>query len=297
MGEPATTISAGADPKWIPELTEEEIFEYDPALANSILDEAGYLDTDGDGIREMPGGGENIVLRHMINSDSETAAALAEFYTGWMAAIGIGVESSSFDEGQLIEVIGRGDYDSFVWGWTPFVDPDPLLSYFTASQLPYAEDPSDYYNDANWTDPEYDQLYAEQHVDLDPESRLATVHEMVKIMYAAAGYFPLWYSPDLQAYRNDRFEGWVRQPAEIGPVMFSNSSPSYVLLQPVSDEAPTDTGVDGSTAPGTAAAGDSGDDGGGVAMPLIIGIAAVALLAVGGFALARRRRDTADDRE
>ncbi|MET0831058.1 MAG: ABC transporter substrate-binding protein, partial [Acidimicrobiia bacterium] len=274
------------------------IFEYDPALANSILDEAGYLDTDGDGIREMPGGGENIVLRHMINSDSETAAALAEFYTGWMAAIGIGVESSSFDEGQLIEVIGRGDYDSFVWGWTPFVDPDPLLSYFTASQLPYAEDPSDYYNDANWTDPEYDRLYAEQHVDLDPESRLATVHEMVKIMYAAAGYFPLWYSPDLQAYRNDRFEGWVRQPAEIGPVMFSNSSPSYVLLQPVSDEASTVTGGDGTTAPGgTEATAESGDDGSGVSMPLLIGIGAVIVLAVVGFAAARRRRDTADDRE
>ena len=251
LGRPATTISPGADPKWIPELTEEEDFEYDPALANSILDEAGYLDTDGSGIREMPGGGEDIVLRHMVIADSPVASSVAEFLSGWLADIGIGITTETFDEGQLIEVIGRGDYDSFQWGWTPFVDPDPMLSYFTSAQLPYEEDPSDYYNDANWTDPEYDRLYQEQRVDLDPESRVETVHEMLRIMYAAAGYMPLWYSPDLQAYRNDTFEGWVQQPTGTGPVMFSNSSPSYVLLQPVSDEAPTDTGGRrDSTAPG-----------------------------------------------
>ena len=32
-------------------------------------------------------------------------------------------------------VIGKGDYDMFVWGWTPFVDPDPMLSYFTCDQV------------------------------------------------------------------------------------------------------------------------------------------------------------------
>ena len=61
-------------------------------------------------------------------------------------------------------------------------------------------------------------------------------------MHAAAGYMPLWYNPDLQAYRNDSFEGWVQQPTGIGPVMFSNSSPSYVLLTPVGAAAPTGTG-------------------------------------------------------
>jgi peptide/nickel transport system substrate-binding protein len=239
----------------------------------------------------------------MVIADSPVAASVAEFLSGWLAAIGVGMTTEIFDEGQLIEVIGRGDYDSFQWGWTPFVDPDPLLSYFTAAQLPYAEDPSDYYNDANWADPEYDRLYEEQHVDLDPESRVETVHEMLRIMHAAAGYFPLWYSPDLQAYRNDRFEGWVQQPTGTGPVMFSNSSPSYVLLTPVGAEAPTATGTDGTPAPGeTAAPTDAeaaatGGDDGGIGAPLIIGLGVAALLVVAGVAFARRRRETMDDRE
>ena len=52
-------------------------------------------------------------------------------------------------------------------------------------------------------------------------------------MYDAGVYYPIYYSPDLQAYRSDRFEGWIRQPADIGPVMFSNTSPSYFELQPI----------------------------------------------------------------
>ena len=44
----------------------------------------------------------------------------------------------------------------------------------------------------------------------------------------------LYNEPDLQAYRTDRFEGWVRQPAETGPVLFSNTSPTYARLKPVS---------------------------------------------------------------
>ena len=56
------------------------------------------------------------------------------------------------------------------------------------------------------------------------------------------------YDADLQAYRTDRFEGWLSQPAEIGPVIFSNTSPTYANLTPVA-----------STARAAAAADDGGD--------------------------------------
>ena len=132
-------------------------------------------------------------------------------------------------------MIGKGDYDMFVWGWTPFVDPDPMLIVLhlrPGRQDP--EDPTNYYNDANLCDPEYDKLYKQQKVELDPDKRMEIVHEMLTRFYSNAVYFPLYYQADLQAYRKDRFTGWQRQPAEIGPVLFSNTSPSYMSLKPAS---------------------------------------------------------------
>lgn len=270
-GEVATTISVGADLKWVPEIPEEEQFSYDPEAAMAILDEAGYVDTDGDGFREMPGGGENIVLRHAVNTDLDNGGAIGDLMVGWMNAIGIDVTTEAYDQDQLFTVIVEGTYDTFYWGWTPFVDPDPMLSYFTAAELGN-------YNDANWSSPEYDALYVEQNQELDPERRLEIVHQMVRLLYDEAVYIPLYYSPELQAYRTDKFEGWVRQPAEVGPVIFSNSSPSYARLTPIGE-------------------GGGGDGGGGSAVvPIAAGVGVVALAGV-ALAMSKRRKATADERE
>ena len=61
IGTPATTMSPSANPAFIPDLSDDEDFEFDLDKANEILDEAGYMDTNGDGVREMPGGGEELV--------------------------------------------------------------------------------------------------------------------------------------------------------------------------------------------------------------------------------------------
>lgn len=267
QGEPATTISVSADPKWIPDIPESEQFTFDPDRANQILDDAGYVDTDGDGIREMPGGGEPLVLRHAVNSDSTTAQSIADLYVGYLAAIGMRVELSAYDEGQLFDLIVNGDYDSFAWGWVPFVDPDPMLSYFTEAELGN-------WNDANWFDSRYDELYLEQNQELDEDRRIEIIHEMLRIFYDSAVYIPIAYTPDIQAYRVDRFDGWIRQPADIGPVMFSMSSPSYHALTPV----------------GGGLAGDTSN--------LLLIVGGGALVIVAGLAvMVSRRKKTADERE
>ncbi|HVR80189.1 MAG TPA: ABC transporter substrate-binding protein [Acidimicrobiia bacterium] len=226
LASPLETMSPSADPKWLPDIPEENRFTYDPDRANQILDDAGYLDTDDDGIREMPDGTSPIVLRHAVNTDSDLAGPIGELFLGWMEQVGIGVELASYDQDALFGVIIEGTYDTFFWGWVPFVDPDPMLSYFTEAEL-YN------YNDANWSDPVYEELYLEQKEELDPDRRVEIVHEMLTVLHDAAVYIPMYLGPDLQAYRTDTFEGWVQQPAEIGPVFFSNSSPSYARLTPV----------------------------------------------------------------
>ncbi len=276
LGEPADAMSVSPDTSWTPEI--DDPFEFDLDVANQMLDDAGYEDTDGNGVREMPGGGEELNLRWAVRSESEVAQPIYELVSGSLAEIGIETEIETYNDTQLGPVVGRGEWDLFVWGWVPFVDPDPQLSYFLCDQVSTdPEDPLNYYNDANWCSEDYDALYEEQNQELDRDRRQEIVHEMLTLFYEEASYAVLYYSPDLQAYRTDRFEGWVKQPAEIGPVLFSNSSPTYAQLEPVGDDG---SGGDGDSNTG-----------------LLIALGVVAIVVIGGVVFAVGRRGSADERE
>ena len=171
----------------------------------------------------------------------------------------------------------------FAWGWTPFVDPDPMLSYFTCDQVASdPEDPTNYYNDANWCDKEYDRLYKQQKVELDPAKREDLVHQMLLRFHDVGRLQVLYVYPDLQAYRKGQFTASMRQPEKTGPVLFSNSSPSYARLEPASARR----------------RGGSGDDGGGGGSGGLIAIIVAGVVVLGGGRVAgAMRRRTADERE
>jgi peptide/nickel transport system substrate-binding protein len=100
---------------------------------------------------------------------------------------------------------------------------------------------------------------------------------MVKFFHENGTYVVLLADADPQAYRTDRFEGWLRQPAEVGPVLFSNSSPTYANLR----------AVDG---------GESSD--GGMSTGLLIALIVGGVLVIGGVAFAvAKSRSGADERE
>ena len=153
-----------------------------------------------------------------------------------------------------------------------------MLSYMTCDQVSSdPEDPTNYYNDANWCSEEYDRLYKEQNQELDPDRRREIVHEMLTLLQQDAVYNVIYTEPETIAYVKDRFEGFVEQPADTGPVLFSNTSPSYAQLKPVSASA-------------------GGDDGGGGSGGIIAIVAIAVLALIGGMFLLSRRR-SADERE
>ena len=281
LGKPADTLSVSPNSEWSPQVPAETQYDFNLDKAKQILDEAGYKDTNGDGIREMPGGGRPLKFRYAVRSEGSTGPATAELITGWLRQIGIGTTQKVYDDSRLTEEIGKGNYDLFVWGWVPFVDPDQMVSYFTCDQVSSdPDDPTNYYNDASWCDEQYDTLYKQQKVELDRAKRVELVHQMLTRLYQAAVYDVLYVYPDLQAIRKNRFTGFVRQPGKDGPVLFSQTSPSYARLKPF-----------------VASAGSGkGDDGGGGSGGLIAIIVA-AVVVVGGGAFWLNRRRTAYERE
>ena len=84
-------------------------------------------------------------------------------------------------------------------------DPDPsfLLRVMLTSEIPSGSSESGYSN------PEYDALFDQQSKEMDPAKRKALVWKMQEIVHTDVVYLVPFYSQAVQAYRSDRFKGWI----------------------------------------------------------------------------------------
>lgn len=272
---------------------------YDPALANQILDDAGYA-MGPDGVRIGPDG-VPMKYRLFVRSDSDSSVKSGEYFKSYLAAIGIEADIKPVDENALFEIIGRGEFDMFEWGWVVEPDPDYQLSTFTCGKRSY-EDGGEIYadlSDSFFCDEEYDALYAQQAVTTDQAARAEIVKQMQQIIYDNVAYVVTYYYDNLEAYRSDRFEGFVGQPEGSGSLLFQYGTYTYENVAPIG----SDTG--GETAAPSPGATESADAGGGTATEetsggsstgLIIGLVIAALVIIGlVIALVRMRSKSSED--
>jgi peptide/nickel transport system substrate-binding protein len=289
-GQAGTTIVppvsvAGA--RWEP--TGDEVIAFDPEGARKLLDDAGYVDTDGDGVREMPNGGEPLEFRYYVQTNDQNTVKAAPFIQARLEDIGIKTDVQAMTSGRLGDELIAGTYDLFHWGWIPDPDPDSILSYFQCSDRPPDEQTYGN-NDAFYCNPEYDKLYEEQRTTLDPDHRWEIVHQMQKLFYDDATYSVLWYGPTLQAYRTDTFTGYMPQPAPKGDLLDGYSRDAVLNIRPVSDDA----GGGGNTTGEAPEPPPTSTSARGIPAGVWIAIAAGIAVIVGIVVLVRRRGSSAD---
>ncbi len=290
LGTPGQSMNVAVAPKWNLKVPEDKQLKFDIAEANRILDDAGYK-KGSNGIRTMPDGSNPLKLRFYYPADDAVYAGAVQFIKEWLQEIGIATTATPKSEDELTPIENQGKFDLIVWSWTPYTDPTAMMSYLTCGQVPAKPDDGRY-NDAFFCDPEYDRLFEAQATELDEPTRISLVKQAQQEFYTQAPYVVLYMQDTVEAYRNDRFTGFVRQPAETGPIIYTQSDPSYLLIKPVSG-APTSASTTGDGQ--QASSSDSG--GGSSAAPIIIGvILAVGVIGGVGYGWSRRRK-TADERE
>ncbi len=89
MAFPAPPIVPSADPSWDLKVPEGKLFSYNPEKAKSLLDEAGWIDSNGDGTRDKDG--EELRLRYFDRSEGD-GGQNTDFLTGWLRDVGIATE-------------------------------------------------------------------------------------------------------------------------------------------------------------------------------------------------------------
>ena len=72
------------------------------------------------------------------------------------------------------------------------------------------------WSDGCWSDPTYDALYEKQRGIMDRQERLVVVQEAQRYLYDQIPGIVLAYPGWVQAYRSDRFAGWVPAPGAHG---------------------------------------------------------------------------------
>jgi peptide/nickel transport system substrate-binding protein len=258
-------------------------YTYDVAKAKSLLDAAGYK-VGADGIR-TDSAGKKISLRLFGRSSSDTSKKAVEFLKGYLAAVGLDAVVSVVSEDALTEKIGQGDYDLFEWGWGVEPDPNYQLSTFTCASRSYKQDGAILANlsDSFYCNPAYDKLNDQQQSETDSTKRADLVKQMQQMLYDDAPYLVTYYSFGHEAYRSDKFTGFVPQPEKNGSLLFQYGTWSLDNVAPVVVAGPGEnTGTTSSS---------------GTNWAVIGGIAALVLLALGvGLWLGRGRdRDLSTD--
>jgi peptide/nickel transport system substrate-binding protein len=266
--DPGDTIVRQASAYWHLDIPSDEEIPYDPEGANALLDQAGYADTDGDGIREDPSTGEALRIRMPASDETTGAVEAGQLIVGYLGDVGIEVNLQPASDAKMNDHWGAGDFDMYIWYWSGDPDPDYQLSVFTAGLCAV-------WSDGCWSDPRFDAMYEEQRATFDREQRREIVYEMQRYLYDEIPAIVLAYPKWLEAYRTDRFTNWTPAPGADGYLLPTYNYTSVVTVRPVG---------------GTSSAGSS------PGLPAWVWLAAAAVIAAivaGTVVRGRRRRDVA----
>lgn len=222
-GERGTTLCPPIYDFWHLKLGPEEFRSFDLEKSKQILEEAGYK-AGADGIR-VSSEGKPLSFNVYVRGESPDGQKAAKLMKEWFKEAGIDLKVETIDEGMLTDKIMEGDFDLFLWGWFVDVDPSSILKIMTSDEIQS-------WNDSFYSNPEYDEIEGREQYVMDPHERQQLIFELQRIVYRDAPYIIISYDPELQAYRTDRFKGWIQNPAG-GPVVFTNTIETYEKLEPV----------------------------------------------------------------
>ena len=208
LAEPGDVFIPPASARWHYNLTTSEKYKFDIAAANALLDAAGYVDSNSDGIRENSTNGVALNFQFNFIVDSPENEADAYLIQGWLKQIGIKADPQGISESTLTDYWYGMNYDMFIWGWGGDADPSFIASVFTTGQIPTEETGYAAWSDCFYSNPYYDSLFVQQQNTVDIAARQAILYEMQRIIYRDSPYVILYNAYGLYAYREDRFTNW-----------------------------------------------------------------------------------------
>jgi peptide/nickel transport system substrate-binding protein len=182
--------------------------------ARSLLEEAGWLDTDGDGVREchscvIAEEGTSMELEFIGFSEPPSYPVIQQVITDELADIGIRLRPSLPDDAW--ELVTLGEYDVYLADDGYVIDPSGYLGYYYSSLPEYTGADTNVHRFSN---AEFDALFGMLPSLNTADERFGAFCEIDRILFEEAPTIPLATIPFSNAF-SPRVAGWEHNPNEV----------------------------------------------------------------------------------
>ncbi len=191
-------------------------FTASKARAVQLLNEAGYVDRDRDGIRDAPDG---TPLRFTLLTLAGNPIRIrgADLIRSWLRDVGIDVRVVAQEDASIISQVwpdfdvckGR-KFDMAVFGWSA-----PVMNRATVLRdLFHSDCRLGTINIGGYKNPDIDRLGTDLAAAADPAKQKQILFEMQRIIAAEVPVHVLFYQDGIYAYRSDKHSAWVYQKGQ-----------------------------------------------------------------------------------
>ncbi|MBI4635753.1 MAG: peptide-binding protein [Candidatus Rokubacteria bacterium] len=150
-------------------------YPYDMARARALLAEAGWKDTDGDGLLDKDGRPFRFEL--LTNQGNEERKKVAEIIQASLKELGVEVEIRILEWAAFLkEYIKKRRFEAIILGWGIGLDPDQYEVWHSSKTGP------DELNHISYANPEVDQLLEKGRTSCVQEERVRYYHRLQEIL-------------------------------------------------------------------------------------------------------------------
>ncbi len=183
-------------------------FPHDPARARALLAEAGWRDTDGDGLLDRDG--RPFTFELLVNQGNEVRGKCAEIIQRRLAEIGISVKIRVVEWAAFVnDFINKRRFDATILGWTIPLDPD-LYDVWHSSKTGPQE-----LNFTSFKNGEVDHLLEQGRNTFNVEER-KKCYDRIQEVLAEEQPYTFLFVPDALPIIQARFRGIELAPLGIG---------------------------------------------------------------------------------
>ena len=182
-------------------------YSYDPKVAKQLLDEAGWMDHNGDGIRDK--NGIEFKFEFLIPNGSDTGEKISTILKEELDKVGVDMQIRKIEWAVFTRHLNERKFDAVTLGWSMGVETDPY-QIWQSSQI---EEGSNF---VGFSNEEADGLIDEARTEFDRERRIELYRKFSKIVHEDQPYTFLYCRKSTVAV-NKRFRGVVVYPLGLEP--------------------------------------------------------------------------------